>query len=123
MALTDDFAACFGFATAETLSANFRDSQTLQSIVAECTGGRFQECVADSEEWLKAMVSGLFNHLDSNAERLSEVISGLKAESEALPPEARSLHQRFCLILFDQYGNDVGIVFTYLMNIVTPQAG
>ena len=92
VALTDDFAACYGFATAETLSANFRDSPTLQSIVAECTSGQYQECVADSADWLKAMVSGLFNHLDNNQERLCEVIAGLKAESEAVAAESRTLH-------------------------------
>ena len=47
------------------------------------------------------------------------MVAGLKAESEALSPEERSTHQKFCLTLFEQYGNDVGIVFVYLMNIVT----
>lgn len=123
IALTDDFAALFGFATPDLLAANFSQSPTLQSIVAECTENKHQECQAESAEWLKDMVFGLFNRLDGNQERLAQVIAGLKQESEAVPADQRSLHQKFCLILNEQYGNDVGVVFSFLMNIVTLEKG
>ena len=71
MALSDDFAACFGFSTSETLSKNFANSATLRSIISDCTNGKHSECVADSEDWLKDFVFGLFNTLDSNQERLA----------------------------------------------------
>mmetsp|Transcript_27106 Transcript_27106/g.33654 ORF Transcript_27106/g.33654 Transcript_27106/m.33654 type:complete len:191 (-) Transcript_27106:423-995(-) len=123
VALTDDFAACYGFATAATLAANFAASPTLQSIVGECTGGRYSECDPESADWLKNMIAGLFNHLDADSERLTQVITGLRQESEALGPAVRSIHQRYCLVLYEQYGNDIGIVFTYLMNIVETGVG
>ena len=50
--------------------------------MAECTGGKYTECVPDSSDWMREMVSGLFNYLDANPERLSAVIAGLKQESE-----------------------------------------
>ncbi len=56
IALTDDFAACLGFATPETMAANFRDSPTLQSIVAACTENKHSACLPNSAEWLKDMV-------------------------------------------------------------------
>ena len=123
VALTNDFAACFGFATPQTVAENFSGSPTLQSIIAECTGGQYQECLPDDVDWLTKMVDGLFNFLDKNPERLAIVIAGLKAECEQVEPAARSLHQKFCLVLIEQYGNDVGVVFTFLMNIVMPGAG
>ena len=72
---------------------------------------------------MRDMVSGLFNHLDASPDRLSAIITGLKQECEELEVEARSLHQRYCLVLIEQYGNDVGIVFIFLMNIVVPGIG
>jgi mannose-6-phosphate isomerase class I len=92
VALTDDFTACFGFATAETLASNFEKSATLRSIVSECTEGKYQQCLPDSAEWLKDFVYGLFNRLEANQERLAQVINGLREESEALEPGHRSIH-------------------------------
>lgn len=82
VALTEDFAACFGFATPATLNANFAASPTLQSIVSECTGGKYSQCEPENAEWLRDMIAGLFNHLDTSPERLAQVIAGLKSESE-----------------------------------------
>ena len=92
IALTDDFTACFGFATTETLTANFEKSATLRSIVSECTEGKYEQCYSDNSEWLKDFVYGLFNSLEGNQERLVQVINGLREESEALEPELRSIH-------------------------------
>ena len=39
------------------------------------------------------------------------------------PRMVDGMHQRFCLTLIEQYGNDVGVVFTFFMNIVQPGAG
>lgn len=77
----------------------------------------------ESEEWLKDFIFGLFNKLDGNTERIAQVIAGLKSESEALAPEARTIHQKYCLTLVEQYGNDVGVIFTYLMNILCLSSG
>ena len=93
IALTDDFAACFGFATPETLAQNFASSPTLQSIVSEVTGGSFDACQPESAEWLRSFVGGLFDKLQNDAARMSTVIQGLKAEAEAVDAAARSLHQ------------------------------
>ena len=55
---------------------------------------------------------------------MAQVIAGLKAESESVEASKRSAHQALCLKLIEQHGAcDVGIVFTYLMNIVSLRAG
>ena len=54
---------------------------------------------------------------------MAQVIDGLKAESETLTPETRSYHQECCLLLIEQYGNDIGVIFAFLMNIVKLQRG
>ena len=92
IALTDDFTACFGFATPEVLAQNFADSATLRSLVSECTEGKHTECSPDNAEWLKDFVFGLFNRLDGNQERMAQVIAGLKAESEARASGEKSVH-------------------------------
>ena len=101
IALTDDFTACYGFATPETLAANFEASQTPKSIVAEVTDGNFEICEPDNADWLKSFVSGLFNKLQNDQAKLSTVIEGLKTESEAVPSESRSIHQKFCLVMIE----------------------
>ena len=102
--MTDDFVACFGFATPETLAVNFEASPTLRSIVTEVTDGSFEICEPENTDWLRSFVSGLFNRLQGDQVKMSTVIQGLKAESEAVAPEGRSLHQKYCLILIEQYG-------------------
>ena len=64
--MTDDFAACFGFATSETLAANFSASSTLQGLVGAVTDGKWDRCETDNEEWLRDFVYGLFHRLDED---------------------------------------------------------
>jgi len=54
---------------------------------------------------------------------MSFVIQGLKAEAEAVDVSARSLHQKFSLKLIEQYGEDIGVVFAFLMNILCLKKG
>ena len=68
-------------------------------------------------------MKGLFNILDGDQDQLRLTVEGLKAESEAIDANERNIHQNFCLKLVEQFGNDVGVIFIFLMNIVTPEKG
>lgn len=54
---------------------------------------------------------------------MAQVIAGLKAESEAREESARTIHQKLCPTLIEQYGDDVGVVFTFFMNILECTTG
>ena len=91
--------------------------------MSEVTGGSFEACEPENAEWLRCFVGGLFDKLQNDAAKMSSVIQGLKAEAEAVDESARSLHQKFCLTLIEQYGEDVGVVFVFLMNILCLKTG
>jgi len=119
IALTDNFVACYGFASSETIQANLNQNPKLGEIFPVTE-------TPLNEAFLRASIDRMFNELDleENTDKRTECISQIAAHIETLKPEDRSEHQNLCMQLVEQYGTgDIGILFSFLFNILRLKVG
>ena len=119
IALNDDFVACYGFASAETIQANLDQNPALAALFKP-------ESLPLNEEFLKQTISKMFNELDTadNEATRRSTIESIVQNINSLEESQRSQHQNLCLKLVSQYGTaDIGILFSFLFNILKMKTG
>ena len=119
IALTPFEALC-GFLPPEKLIQNLEENVVFCSIVhsdhLSALKKSFEQGNLGKDE-LKRVFQDLFE-LDSHKEKLKETIEILVQRIMCIPEEKRTNHQKLAVKLREQYGNDVGILVSFLMNYV-----
>jgi len=112
IALGDDFQALFGFLNATDLTKNLRENKGLAAAL------EWTEDTKVDGEFVKGCVKKMFYEIDSDHNRLEEIILQILNDINSLEEAKRSEHQKLFLILKDQYGTkDVGLLFAFFFNL------
>lgn len=118
IALEDNFLACYGFCSAETIKKNLEENPILGEIFG-LTG-------EPDAEYLKATVHKMFYELDTEEKKgdLTNYIEAMNTHVSGLDQGSLSEHQSLFLRLVGQYGkSDIGILFTFFFNILRLKKG
>lgn len=118
IALEDNFLACYGFCSAETIKKNLAENPVLGEIFG-LTG-------EPDAEYLKTTVHKMFYEFDLEEKKgdLTNYIEAMHSHISGLDQGALSEHQNLFLRLVEQYGKcDIGILFTFFFNILRLKKG
>lgn len=122
VALSDDFKACYGFSTPAKILANLESNPTLLETFP------LGDKTEPDENYLKTTIEKMFFELDSeeNKQVLTNIINSIGSNIMTLQETGQPIneHQELFLLLLSQYGNcDIGLLFTFFLNIVNCKKG
>lgn len=118
------FEALYGFLPPKELLQNLESNPGFRILIDEEHLSAFKKELAEGrtpKRELQLIFNDLFNF--GTPERLAEVIQTLLTDIKKIPEKDRTNHQNLSLKLFAEYGNDVGILISFLMNYVLLNPG